>query len=88
MRNLNLTPFESPNAARTVSANTAPTVQDAPPFTAGRNVQASVKDGVLWLAVDLRTVVGPSKTGKTTIVGTTSGFTRLGEFQIGLNVTK
>jgi hypothetical protein len=53
----------------------------------GKNVSVEVKDGVLYLAVNLSTNLGNSKTGKSVIVGTTEGNVRLEDgTMVGLNV--
>lgn len=54
----------------------------------GSNVQYEVKDGKLVIVVDLSQTFGRSKSGKTTIVATTSGGQRVPgtEVTVGLNV--
>lgn len=42
-------------------------------FPIGRNVTASVKDGVLTLTIDLTADTRPSKAGKSDVVATTGG---------------
>jgi len=55
------------------------------------NVKVEVKGNELILTVDLSKEVGPSKTGKTIIIGTSSGNEKVpgnSEIQFGLNVFK
>lgn len=57
----------------------------------GTNVQAEIRDGKLVIIcdVDAKTVAGaePSKSGKSRVVASTHGFTRLAAFGVSLNVT-
>lgn len=57
----------------------------------GKNVSIDVKSGKLHIVVDLSKEQGPSKSGKTTVIGTTSGNVQVaghdGTF-VGLNVYK
>lgn len=56
-------------------------------FALGPNIVASIEDGELTLVVNLKHTVGPSKSGKTTIIATSSGNQPLpGGAVIGLNV--
>lgn len=51
------------------------------------NVDIKIKGSVMTITVDLSKTVGPSKSGKTTIVATTSGNAALeGGVILGLNV--
>jgi hypothetical protein len=54
------------------------------------NVQHEVKDDKLILTVDVSSETidkaAPSKSGKTKMVGTTSGFVRVGPVSVSLNV--
>ncbi len=51
------------------------------------NVDISIKGNKMTIVVDLSKTVGPSKSGKTTIVATTSGNAAIeGGVIIGLNV--
>lgn len=58
----------------------------------GKNVRAEIDGQTLVIRVDLSKNYGPSKSGKTTVIGTTSGFARVtgpaGEVSIGLNVIR
>jgi hypothetical protein len=56
----------------------------------GKNVTATVKDGKLTLVIDLNKGHGPSKSGKTEIVATTSGNVVIPgtEVKVGLNAFK
>jgi len=53
-----------------------------------RNVELKVKDNVLTIVVDLSKEQGPSKSGKTIILGSTDGNVRIPgrDEVIGLNV--
>jgi len=42
-----------------------------------QNVKHTIKDGILTIEVDLDANYGPSKTGKTLVVGSTQGFCHL-----------
>jgi len=58
-----------------------------------KNVEISVKGKVMTITVDLSKDQGASASGKTTIIGTTGGNTRIaangaGEVFVGLNVYK
>jgi hypothetical protein len=56
-----------------------------------QNVQFEVKGDLLVVTVDLSKQVGPSKSGKTIIIGTTAGnqsVTPDGAIKIGVNVYK
>ena len=55
------------------------------------NVKQEVRDGKLILTIDLSQDHGPSKSGKTNVVGTTGGFQKIAGhegFSFGLNVVK
>ena len=55
----------------------------------GSNVEGAVtEEGILTLTVDLTKRLGPSKSGKTTIVATSSGIQPIGStgVKLGLNV--
>jgi predicted transcriptional regulator len=53
----------------------------------GKNVSVEVKDGILYLAVNLKDNHGDSKTGKSVVVASTEGNVRLDDgTMIGLNV--
>lgn len=55
----------------------------------GKNVEATLDGNLLTIVVDLSQEHGPSKSGKTTIIGTTNGNpTVIGKVKIGLNVYK
>ncbi len=54
----------------------------------GKNVRATVDGNVLTITVDLNADLGPSKSGKTTLVASTGGFAGFAGVKIGLNVTK
>lgn len=41
--------------------------------TIGKNIEATVKDGILTLRIDLKKTQGKSASGKSTIVATTAG---------------
>lgn len=56
-----------------------------------QNVKQTVKGNILVLEVDLSKEFGPSKSGKTIVVATTSGNAKVDghpEIQFGLNVFK
>ena len=57
-----------------------------------KNVSYKIAAGKLYIVVDLTQDFGPSSTGKTTIIGTSSGNVALGEaapgVMFGLNVFK
>jgi hypothetical protein len=54
------------------------------------NVQHEIKDDKLILTVDVSSAAidkaEPSKSGKTKVVGTTSGFVKVGPVSVSLNV--
>jgi hypothetical protein len=57
------------------------------------NVIVEVKGNKMVITVDLKKDLGPSKSGKTTLIATTGGNTKLaangnGEVYLGLNVYK
>lgn len=57
-------------------ANGSTRTQPAP-----QNVTHEIKDGVLYIGIDLKQRIGKSSTGKTDLVGTTRGSVKLdGEF--------
>ena len=45
---------------------------------AGENVRYQIEDGVLTIVVDLEKTIGLSSTGKMMGIGSTGGFTRIG----------
>lgn len=55
------------------------------------NVKGEIKGDVLVLSIDVskaaRDAAQPSKSGKTKILATTSGFTGFGDVKISLNAT-
>lgn len=55
------------------------------------NVQGEIKGDKLVLTIDLskasRDAAQPSKSGKSKILGTTSGFTQFGDVKVSLNAT-
>jgi hypothetical protein len=54
-----------------------------------RNVEMKVEQNTLIIKVDLEKRLGPSKSGKNIIVGSTDGIAKLSEdqrFHVGLNV--
>lgn len=55
--------------ATVASLKTTPRVDSS----IGSNIQASVQNGILTLTVDLSKRIGPSASGKTTIVATSGG---------------
>lgn len=52
----------------------------------GKNVQGEIRDGKLILEIDLNTTIGPSKSGKTTLVGTTNGTAKLDDDGLAFNI--
>ena len=54
----------------------------------GRNVTAEMEGKVLVLRVDTAKSQGQSKSGKSEILGTTSGAAKLNGFSVNLNVYK
>lgn len=60
------------------NGSTNTTVTEKP---AAQNVSHEIKDGVLYIGIDLKQRVGKSSTGKTDLVGTTRGSVKLdGDF--------
>lgn len=56
-----------------------------------KNVQMSVKDGILTLTVDLKKTYGASNSGKSTVIASTEGnllIAGIKDTYIGLNVYK
>ncbi|TET38448.1 MAG: hypothetical protein E3J72_02865 [Planctomycetota bacterium] len=56
-----------------------------------KNVEMKIEGDILTITVDLAKDFGPSKSGKTTIIATTSGNVSLPEneeIKIGLNIYK
>lgn len=55
------------------------------------NVHGEIKGDKLVLTIDVsaaaREKAGPSKSGKSRVLATTSGFTRFGDVGVSLNVT-
>jgi hypothetical protein len=56
----------------------------------GKGIEFEVKDGVLYLKIKLNQNFGPSKTGKTIIVATSSGNKKIEgtDVTLGLNLYK
>lgn len=55
----------------------------------GKNVTIKVQGSTMTIVVDLTQDLGPSKSGKTNIVGTTNGFVGLADgVGVSLNVVK
>lgn len=55
----------------------------------GKNAVITVKGSTMTITVDLTKDLGPSKSGKTNIVGTTNGFVGLADgVGVSLNVVK
>jgi len=52
----------------------------------GRNVTAEMQGPVLVLRIDTEQSQGRSKSGKSEILGTTSGAARMADFVVNLNV--
>ena len=53
----------------------------------GSNVEATIEANVLVLRIDLSKKLGPSKSGKTTLIATTNGNAQLPDgSRIGVNV--
>ena len=55
------------------------------------NVKMTVKDDKLTIEVDLSKELGPSKSGKTIVIGSTKGIKpvpKMNEIKVGLNVFK
>lgn len=53
-----------------------------------KNIKTEIKNSVLTITVDLKKEFGPSKSGKTIIIASTEGNTKVGDVTIGLNVYK
>lgn len=57
-----------------------------------RNIKAEVKGQILTITINLGENLGPSKSGKTILIATTEGNTRLhtdqGEVSLGVNCYK
>jgi ABC-type molybdate transport system ATPase subunit len=53
-----------------------------------KNVETQVIGNILTIKVDITKTFGPSKSGKTIIIASTEGNTRVGDVTIGLNVYK
>jgi hypothetical protein len=53
-----------------------------------KNVETMVVGNILTIKVDLSKSFGPSKSGKTIIVASTEGNTKIGDVTVGLNVYK
>lgn len=53
-----------------------------------KNVETSVVGNTLTIKVDLTKSYGPSKSGKTIIIASTEGNTKVGDVTVGLNVYK
>ena len=53
-----------------------------------KNVQAELENGTLTIRVDITKDLGPSKSGKTTIVATTEGALDIQGIKVNLNVYK
>lgn len=61
------------------------------PTILGNNVSASVEGNTLTLAIDLDVDLGPSKSGKTSVIATTRGNREIPGFpgvKLGLNLYK
>lgn len=56
----------------------------------GKNIVSSIENDVLYLAIDLKQTQGPSKSGKSELIATTSGIQGVPgtEFKLGLNLMK
>ena len=70
----------------------AKVVEQSQEIVLGNNMKGWIQGKKLTVTVDLSKSLGPSKSGKTTLVATTSGNTKVavnGEiFQVGINVFK
>lgn len=56
-------------------------------WKAAKNVKATLEGDILTLVVDLSKSHGPSKSGKTTVIATTSGNqVIIGSKKVGLNI--
>ena len=53
-----------------------------------KNVETKIEGTKLIITVDLTKTFGPSKSGKTIIIASTEGNTKVGEVTVGLNVYK
>ena len=53
-----------------------------------KNVETKIEGTKLIITVDMSKSFGPSKSGKTIIVASTEGNTKVGDVTVGLNVYK
>ena len=54
--------------------------------TIGKNIEATVDGDVLTLVIDLSQSLGPSRSGKTTLIASMNGNSALGDVRVGINV--